>query len=62
MLARGSYSLRMHGLLCAAVIVGTLALGPLAHAATTAPTGTLTQQKPLGLGGVSPFAERQADG
>ena len=52
----------MHRLLCAAIIVGTLALAPLAHAATTAPTGTLAQQKPLGLGGVSPFAERQADG
>ena len=46
----------------AALVAATLTLPTLAHAATAAPTGTLSKQKPLGLGGVSPFAERQADG
>ena len=52
----------MRLLAIAALVAATLTLPLFAHAATTAPTGTLSKQKPLGLGGVSPFAERQADG
>ena len=46
----------------AALVAATLTLPLFALAASTAPTGTLSKQKALGLGGVSPFAERQADG
>jgi len=52
----------MRRLAIAAIAASSLLLPSLASAATAAPTGTLTKQKALGLGGVSPFAERQPDG